>query len=210
MKIRIILISITLFVAFSKAGLSQETEYQGWTSINVVSPVSKDLSAKIELGSRWDLDDSFGLAKAFGDIALRYGVLKWLRLSAFYRYTDNFDDFAGHRLGAESRFRIPIIIRRIRLYSKARWEQNSVDGITEHRIRFKVYPKFRNKNWSYGIGAEAFIPFESEFDKMRYDMTVGYEIDKRNEIGIRAIYEDRNRKRVKQKLAAEIEYRFTL
>ncbi len=164
----------------------KDMAYEHWQKVEGLYKINKkwDLIAGVE--ARWETDPS-DLRQIYGEIEPSYEVLDWMSVAVGYRFITDLD---RHR----NRFYFQMnptyeINKRWEVDARVRYEINERAGEYEPRLRLKINPEYSRKKHKVFASAEVYLRELQEEEKWRYALGYRYRLNKRQDIGLRLIYD---------------------
>lgn len=196
MKKLSLLLVLGALLATSNSGLTQsdgdnEIAFEHWQKLTAKYDFNKDFSISADVSTRWETDPS-DLRQIYFEIEPSYEIMKWLDVEVGYRLISNTNRSRNRFYGQLS----PTLKlnKRWRIAGRFRYEMNERRTDYEPRIRLKVRPEYELRKSVFMASAESYLIEGTEREKERYSIGYRYELTKKQDLGIRLIYdvEERN------------------
>ena len=176
------LISFFLFI-FSFSGLSQQNDFQSWSSVRLSKKIYKRTSFYVKEGIRFRENTSI-ISKLYTDIKVSHRIKKTdLKFSMGYRISNTY------KVDLTNEFINRFYVDYSSEYNYNRFIFNSRERIQIQGNKESYSPLFRHKlEASYDVRKtpfepyfqfEYFLNFSEEFEKLRYTLGFSYPIHKK-------------------------------
>ncbi len=174
--------SFFLFI-FSFSGLSQQNDFQSWSSVRLSKKIYKRTSVYVKEGIRFRENSSI-ISKLYTDIKVSHRIKKTdLKFSMGYRISNTY------RVDLTNEFINRFYVDYSSEYNYNRFIFNSRERIQIQGNKESYSPLFRHKlEASYDVRKtpfepyfqfEYFLNFSEEFEKLRYTLGFSYPIHKK-------------------------------
>jgi len=173
-------ILLVLFTSFSV--LSQENDFQTWSSLSFKKKVVKKTDFTLKTGLRLR-ENSTLYSKQFFDLRLRTALTKKLTLAAGYRYVTNWDKKLNisnlHRFYSDFIYKIKLV-KRLRCSIRNRWQTqgDAYDYRMTLRQKFALVYNVRKTKITPNLATEYFLRLDNGINKLRSTISLSYPINK--------------------------------
>jgi len=193
------------FLLFTGVSASAQSEFQHWYSADCSGDIVKRLDWNFELNARFD---TYGLRSLFPQAGLEFKINDLLKTSVDYRLISSRNPVSNYELS--NRININLTAKEKlakRLYGSIRLRYQfgfksvsslAYDADFDPAIRIKPKLEYDIKDFPFSpvIGSEFFFnprrnPYESVVSKIRTEIGVQYEGFKKQELGIKYLFERR-------------------
>ena len=197
------LLIAALFITFSFLAWNQSTRGQFWFSAGLKRELKYDLDASLNTNLR--LNNYGQLATLYQEISLKYTKLDWFRPSVEYRIITDYDELRNfdnsHRLNFNADFRHKV--QQIKFGARLRYQMliggfATTGGDLDPAIRVKPHVEWdRPKSKITPEASVEFFynpqngPFGRTWNRVRYGLTLNFNLPGANEIGLTYYYGQR-------------------
>ena len=180
---RTILNKIFLLLILPMSVLSQENDFQIWTSVSASKKIIKKTNLIVKQGARFR-ENSTMYSKLFTDIKIKRKYNKHFSFAAGYRHSTDWNK--KQDLENKNRFYIDVYYKdkyykRYLLGVRTRWQtQGNMFGYsTTFRQKFVFAYNIKKTKLEPSVGLEYFLPFKSMLvEKLRYTFGFSHPITK--------------------------------
>ena len=185
-----------IFIFFSHMVVAQDkvdesTEF--WQSLYLKYDVSKKWSSEFRVDARYSFENE-EISKYLAEIETGYELINGLSGQVIYRYIVLSDDDNRHRYAIQ--LTPEIDLEKFEIVGRTRLEVNSNNSKSKTRYRVRIRPGYDFGKADLQISPEWFISSKGKLDKIRYSISIGYKLNKKNKVKVKFMIDEGENERV--------------